>query len=213
MGLASCLADWDGDRPLTGGQAPHWGTGPLRMGTGPSRKRPPWTAGEVIEPKALFATDHALDSAVLEANPRIYLRPARATTLVVGIPGWGGRSENFIWTLVNGVADSNRNLALCAIQDTRHGGPRYQGQGDRQHANTWYVNGHSVQVMQHFLARVTAGRRDEWLTALDDGSTATISGTGSRWRRANAAWHIRGDSLPAVVNHLPAPHHKRSPPH
>jgi hypothetical protein len=123
----------------------------------------PWTTGQALtaEQLALFDGRGALDKAVKKANPRLFLNPdfdpRRETNLVIGLPGWGGRSENFIWVLINGFGQqkgNETNVAVAAIQDTRHGGPQYQGQGTRRHANTWWVNRRTIKVMNHFVAKV-----------------------------------------------------------
>jgi len=164
LALASCIMDageepGEPGEPVLDGEIPPPST---TTAVEPHRRSedPPWAVGELQSATTLFG-DSELDRAVLRSNPRLYLRPgfdpARPTTLVIGLPGWGGRSENFVWTLINGISEQGlgSNLALAAIQDTRHGGPRYQGQGSRRHANTWYVTPRSVEVMTHFVSVVS----------------------------------------------------------
>jgi pimeloyl-ACP methyl ester carboxylesterase len=120
---------------------------------------PDWPRGEVFVPTDLFQSS-ALGRAVLKSNPRLYLYPdfdpAADPIMVIGMPGWGGRSENFIWVLINGLKREGltRRLVVATIQDTDSGGPGYQGQGDRAHANVWPVTRQAVDVMGHFVASV-----------------------------------------------------------
>ena len=116
--------------------------------------------GKVFSPARLFHKTSRLDRAVLHSNPRLYV-PATfdgssRPILVVGMPGWGGRSENFIQALVNGLEDPTlrRRLVVAVIQDTRNGGPRFQGQSNRANANTYLLRGDSVRVMDHFISRI-----------------------------------------------------------
>jgi len=124
----------------------------------------PWPTGKVFVPKQDFSRskDNELDQTVLAANPRIYLYPdfdpgASDKILVIGLPGWGGRSENFIWTLINGLKrpELSRRLVLAAIQDLQNGGPTYQGQGSRDHANVWDLGGDTVKAMRRFISRIS----------------------------------------------------------
>ena len=134
-----------------------------------SRETPPTPAplaasyprGEVISPARIFdARGSKLDRAVLHSNPRLYLPKnlGRSThpVLVIGLPGWGGRSENFIQALANGLKDPTltRRMVLASIQDTRNGGPRFQGQSNQGNANTYLLRGDAVMVMDHFIARL-----------------------------------------------------------
>jgi hypothetical protein len=182
--LASCLIDFGGEERQDGGEVAPSSTASAVVVTSPpvetvaakvepqavqpqepdqARPSTPWTTGTVLtaEQLQLFESQGELDKAVKKSNPRLYLRPdfdpRRETNLVIGLPGWGGRSENFVWVLINGLGQEglDGNLAVAAIQDTRHGGPQYQGQGTRRHANTWWVNRTSVKVMRHFVSRVT----------------------------------------------------------
>jgi len=120
--------------------------------------------GEVLIPTQLFdPRGDALDRRILEANPRLYLYadhdPRADKILIVGMPGWGGRSENFIWTLVNGLKREGltSRLVVATIQDLHNGGPRYQGQGARANANVWSVGRDTVEATRRFLS-VLAGR-------------------------------------------------------
>ncbi len=125
----------------------------------------PWTPGKVFVPRRLFKKKNAkneLDELVRAANPRLYLYPdhdkdATDKILIVGMPGWGGRSENFIWMLINGLKrpELTKRLVVATIQDTKTGGPNYQGQGDRDHANVWALNHESVSVVRRFVKRLT----------------------------------------------------------
>ena len=65
---------------------------------------------------------------VLACNPRLYIypnfNPTSAPILIIGMPGWGGRSENFIWSLINGlklksplIPSLTSRLMIAAIQD------------------------------------------------------------------------------------------------
>lgn len=123
----------------------------------------PWTTGEPLTPKALFSSrGRSLDKNVLDSNPQLYLfknfDPAAEHILIIGMPGWGGRSENFIWTMINGLNRESltSRLVVASIQDTGNGGPRYQGQGDRAHANVWSLTHQSIRVMRHFVAKVSS---------------------------------------------------------
>jgi len=106
----------------------------------------------------------ALDRAVLASNPQFYLYPDfdpdAEPILVVGMPGGGGRSENFIWTMINSLdrPELTRCLVVASIQDTQSGGPEYQGQGDREHANIFNMSSTSVQVMTRFVSTVTVAQ-------------------------------------------------------
>lgn len=124
-----------------------------------------WPRGEVFEPKHLFGSKDnprkELDERVLNANPRLYIYPdfepaEKKKILVIGMPGWGGRSENFIWTLINGLKREglSRQLVVAAIQDTQNGGPRYQGQGSREHANVWELERDGILALRRFIARI-----------------------------------------------------------
>ena len=117
--------------------------------------------GKVFVPTKLFARKHIeLDRVVLNANPRLYVYPdfdaSTDLTLVVGLPGWGGRSEKFIWTLINGLklGVPTKSLVVASIQDLKTGGPRYQGQGDRAHANVWGMYDETIKAMRHFIVRL-----------------------------------------------------------
>lgn len=117
--------------------------------------------GKLLVPKRLFDREHkALDQRVLAANPRIYLYPdfdpQADHILVIGMPGWGGRSEKFIWSLINGLKDKTltRRLIVASIQDLNSGGPQYQGQGDRAHANVWGLQSAAIAAMRHFILRM-----------------------------------------------------------
>lgn len=114
----------------------------------------------VFSPSKMFNSRRQADRRVMQANPRLYLFEDFATSarpmVVIGMPGWGGRSEKFIWTLINGLKDqqATRRVLVAAIQDTRTGGPRYQGQGDRAHANIWSLDRQGIQVLEHFVSTV-----------------------------------------------------------
>jgi hypothetical protein len=120
-----------------------------------------WPKGKLVPLRQLTNPTNALDRAVLASNPQIYLYPDfdpdADPILVIGMPGWGGRSENFIWTLINGLnrPELTKRLVVASIQDTKSGGPEYQGQGDREHANIWSPSSKSVQVMNRFVATVS----------------------------------------------------------
>lgn len=120
-----------------------------------------WPKGKLVALKQLINPANNLDREVLASNPQIYLYPDfdpdAAPILVIGMPGWGGRSENFIWTLINGLnrPELTKRLVVASIQDTQSGGPEYQGQGDREHANIWTTSSKSVQVMNRFVANVS----------------------------------------------------------
>ena len=59
-----------------------------------------WPRGQVFVPAEVFSSRSRMDRVVLESNPRLYLHPTfdprSDLILVIGMPGWGGRSENFI---------------------------------------------------------------------------------------------------------------------
>ena len=149
----------------------------------PSKDRLP--ADEPFLPADLFdARGEPLNRRVMEANPRIHLykdfspadRPGRRPILIIGMPGWGGRSENFIWTLVNGLRqpDLTHRLIVASIQDLNNGGPGYQGQGSRDHANVWSVTRESVEAMDHFITRLGTrfGQLQVYLMGFSTGGTA-----------------------------------------
>jgi hypothetical protein len=116
--------------------------------------------GKVFAPEALFGSSARLDKAVMKSNPQLYLfpdfDPDSDPIMVIGMPGWGGRSENFIWVLVNSLKKQGftKRLVVASIQDTQHGGPQYQGQGTKAHANTWIMDRKAVNVMNHFVSNV-----------------------------------------------------------
>lgn len=118
-----------------------------------------WPKGKVFAPE-IFGSNTRLDMAVMKSNPQLYLfpdfDPASDPIMVIGMPGWGGRSENFIWVLVNSLKQQGftKRLVVASIQDTQHGGPQYQGQGTKAHANTWIMDRKAVGVMNHFVANV-----------------------------------------------------------
>jgi hypothetical protein len=124
------------------------------------RRTSPFPTGEVFEPTELFRGRHKLDRRVREANPRLYVYedfdPDADPIVVVGMPGWGGRSENYIWILINGLKRKGltHRLVIASIQDLTNGGPRYQGQGARANANTWIVTPECVAGMRHFLSKL-----------------------------------------------------------
>jgi len=123
----------------------------------------PWPRGEVVVPARLFQTKSKLDRVVLESNPRLYFAKefdpkAKDLILVIGMPGWGGRSENFIGSLYNGLVDPRlrRRLVLASIQDPKTRGPRFQGQGDAAHANVWALDDEAIPALRHFITRLAA---------------------------------------------------------
>jgi hypothetical protein len=119
-----------------------------------------WPRGRVFVPERLFQNKHKLDKVVLESNPRLYLHPEfdpkSDLILVIGMPGWGGRSENFIGCLYNGLGGDGlrKRLVVATIQDTRTRGPRYQGQGDKEHANVWRLDRQATEAIYHFVNRL-----------------------------------------------------------
>lgn len=119
-----------------------------------------WPRGEVVIPTQLFKSNSKLDQVVLESNPRLYLPrefdPKADHILVIGMPGWGGRSENFIGCLYNGLTgrELRRRLVLAAIQDPQTRGPRFQGQGEAIHANVWTLDDESIPALRHFVQRL-----------------------------------------------------------
>jgi len=149
--------------------------------TSTAQADPRWPRGEVVVPSQLFRTKSKLDRVVLESNPRIYLPreldlAAKEKILVIGMPGWGGRSENFIGSLYNGLTDPKlrRRLVLAAIQDPRTRGPRFQGQGDAPHANVWSLDDESIPALRHFVERLAAelGHLGVYLFGFSSGSPA-----------------------------------------
>lgn len=136
--------------------------------------------GSVFTPRKLFKPDKdELDGVVITANPKVYLYPdfdlsAEPKLLVVGLPGWGGRSENFIWTLVNGLKGSGltSRLVVVSVQDMVTGGPRYQGQGDRAHANVYQLKEQLIEGMKRLLVRLSVefGRSEVFLMGYSSGA-------------------------------------------
>jgi hypothetical protein len=151
-GVVLALALGFFSRPAIAGAAPKWN------GLGP------WPKGKVFVPKKDFTKkndEDELDEQVLSANPRLYLYPdfdlgAKDKILIIGLPGWGGRSEKFINTLINGLKKPGltKRLVVAAIQDLENGGPTYQGQGARAHANVWALGGDTVKAMRRFITRI-----------------------------------------------------------
>ena len=119
-----------------------------------------WPKGEVFMPKNLLLKSNKLDQIILESNPRLFLYPdfdpKADLILVIGMDGWGGRSENFIDTLRIGLKSKGltRRLVLASLQDPATRGPRYQGQGDRDHANVWSLEEPSIPVLHHFVSKL-----------------------------------------------------------
>jgi len=118
-----------------------------------------WPRGEVFVPSKLFQKGK-LDTIIMESNPRLYLypdfNPKADLILIVGMDGWGGRSENFIDTMRLGLKtpELTKRLVVAAIQDPKTRGPRYQGQGDRDHANVWSLEDESIPVLRRFVGRI-----------------------------------------------------------
>lgn len=142
--------------------------------------------GEVFSPTHIFASRGSkLDRAVLHSNPRLYLprdfSKSSRPILVVGMPGWGGRSENFIRAMANGIKDPalTSRLVVASIQDTRNGGPRFQGQSNRKNANTYLLRGDAVKVMDHFISRLChelfGGPAEVYIVGFSTGGVAAPS--------------------------------------
>ena len=117
--------------------------------------------GKVFSPYKLFNRGNSpRDKSVMRANPRLYVYPdhdpGAKKILVIGMPGWGGRSENFIWTLINGLklGGPTSRLVVASIQDMRTGGPRFQGQGGLDHANVWGLYQDSISGTHHFILKL-----------------------------------------------------------
>jgi len=117
--------------------------------------------GRVFVPLLAFPpSGGALDRAVLACNPRLYVPrghdPSVRALLVLGLPGWGGRSEAFIQALTHGLLGRglDRRLVLATVQDTTSGGPRYQGQAEARFANRWRLTSRGVRVMAHLVRGV-----------------------------------------------------------
>jgi hypothetical protein len=117
-----------------------------------------WPRGKSFVPQALYPPTNKLNKIIVESNPRLYLYPdfdpAADHILVIGMDGWGGRSENFIDTVVLGLKrpELTKRLIVAAIQDPVTRGPLYQGQGDRAHANVWNLDEEAFQVLEHFVS-------------------------------------------------------------
>ena len=156
---------------------------------------------KVIVPTQIFKAGSRLDRAVMHSNPRLFVPEehdgASRPILVIGMPGWGGRSENFIWSLANGLKDPTlrRRLVVATIQDTRNGGPRFQGQSNRANANTYLMRGDAVKVMDHFISRlcqdVFGGPGEVYLLGFSTGGVAAPDmasrlSPGNRYRVAGA---------------------------
>jgi hypothetical protein len=125
-----------------------------------AEQKQPWPRGEVFIPTRLFQSKNKLDKVILESNPRIILNkdfdPKSDLILIVGMDGWGGRSENFAGTLFYGLkgGDLSKRLIVACIQDTTTRGPRYQGQGDKAHANVWQLDKQGFEAMRYFVDRL-----------------------------------------------------------
>jgi hypothetical protein len=119
-----------------------------------------WPRGEVFVPARLFSGKNKLDKVVMESNPRLILNkdfdPKSDLILMVGMDGWGGRSENFAGTLFYGLkgGDLSKRLIVACIQDTTTRGPRYQGQGDKAHANVWQLDRQGFEAMRYFVDKL-----------------------------------------------------------
>ena len=139
--------------------------GPLSLPAAPARadRYSEVPRGKVFVPGKLFNHRKSTrDKLVMAANPRIYVYPdhdprEKEHTLVIGMPGWGGRSETFIWTLINGLklGGPTRSLVVAAIQDMKTGGPTFQGQGGSKHANVWGLHTETISGMHHFIRRMS----------------------------------------------------------
>ncbi len=170
--------------------------------------------GKVTIPTKIFsAKGSRLDRAVLRSNPRLFVPTehdgASRPILIVGMPGWGGRSENFIMSLANGLKDPalRRRLVVATIQDTRNGGPRFQGQSNRANANTYLLRGDAVKVMDHFISRVCedvfGGPGEVYLLGFSTGGVAAPDmasrlSPGHRYRVAGAVSIGAGTSASAA---------------
>jgi hypothetical protein len=128
----------------------------------PRAARAAFPRGEVISPAWLFTGKDAIDDVVRESNPRVYLHrdfdPGADLILVVGMPGLGGRSENFIGCLYSGLRAPGltRRLVLAVIQDPVTRGPIYQGQHTHGHANVWRIDDAAVAALRRFVERMAA---------------------------------------------------------
>lgn len=155
-----------------------------------------WPTGKVFVPKKDFSGPEShepeLDEQVLAANPRLYLYPdfdlsAEEKILVIGLPGWGGRAENFIWTLIDGLKRPGltRRLVVASIQDLQNAGPGYQGQGTRAHANVWALGGDTVKAMRRFITRIArkVGQTTVYFFGYSTGSYAgpILAAAVARW--------------------------------
>jgi hypothetical protein len=137
-----------------------WLVPSLASAVSASQPGPDWPRGEVFIPTRLFSGKHKLDKVVMESNPRLILNkefdPKGDLILFVGMDGWGGRSENFAGTLFYGLKGNGleKRLIVACIQDTTTRGPRFQGQGEKEHANVWVLDRQGMAAMHHFVDRL-----------------------------------------------------------
>jgi hypothetical protein len=119
-----------------------------------------WPRGEIFIPDRLFPGKKGLDKVVMESNPRIVVNkefdPKSDKIVMIGMDGWGGRSENFAGTLLFGLKGGGleKRLVVACIQDTTTRGPRFQGQGDKPHANVWELTREGYDAMRHFVEKL-----------------------------------------------------------
>jgi len=111
-------------------------------------------SGVQLTPSKVFDGGTALDKAVRRSNPQIFVESGGGVpTLVVGLPGWGDRSDKFLQTLVNGLSLSGA-YGIATIQDPRTGGPKYQGQSGKEHANLYNLRSKDYKTLDHFIAQI-----------------------------------------------------------
>jgi hypothetical protein len=140
--------------------------------------------GSVFAPSALFSRGDRIDRAILESNALVYVYPdfdrAAEKILVVGMDGWGGRSENLIEALRSGLRAKGltRRLVLAAIQDPVTRGPLHQGQKDREHANAWILVDPAIPALHRLasgLAEVYGPLRVYFLGFSTGGTAAPVA--------------------------------------
>ena len=120
-----------------------------------------WPAERVISARWMFRGPARRRSRVLlRAHPVLY-RPrwseaAGAPVLVLGLPGHGSRSENFLRNIESGFREAGATFpwAAVVVQDPETGGPRHEGDVDDGHANDFHRPRHIARLTRPLVRRV-----------------------------------------------------------
>jgi hypothetical protein len=154
---------------------------------------------QVVAPTTLFRRADPIERAIIDSNPLLYVYPefdrAAGPLLVVGMDGWGGRAENLMEALRRGLRSKAlaRRLVLAVIQDPVTGGPEFQGQHSREHANAWMPV--AVPELHRFVERLAGmlGPLQVYFVGFSTGATAAPAAALRVAKRARgAAFRVAG---------------------